>query len=159
MMTQHIGWEFGRTLPDGTKRYCNMTNGGPVFVYVKDGKIVRMTPIDLAEDDGASWTIEARGKKFTPPRKTTIAPHGQNAKSIVYASNRILYPMKRVDFDPNGERNCHMRGVSGYERISWDEALDIVANEIKRVKREHGPGAMASSHGSHHTWGNIGYYP
>ena len=24
-----------------------MTNGGPVFVYVKDGKIVRMTPIDL----------------------------------------------------------------------------------------------------------------
>ena len=42
-------------------RYCNMTNGGPVFVYVKDGKIVRMTPIDLADDDGASWTIEAQG--------------------------------------------------------------------------------------------------
>ena len=48
-------------MPDGTMRYCNMTNGGPVFIYVKDGKIIRMTPIDLAEDDGASWTIEARG--------------------------------------------------------------------------------------------------
>ena len=43
-------------------------------------------------------------------------------------------------------------------RISWEEALDIVANEIKRCKRDHGPGAIAVSHGSHHTWGNIGYY-
>ncbi len=158
MMTQNVHWEYGTRMPDGSLRTCNMTNGGPVFVYVKDGKIVRMTPIDLADDDAASWTIEARGKKFTPPRKTTIAPHGQNAKSIIYAPNRLLHPMKRVDFDPNGERNPQNRGVSGYERISWDEALDIVANEIKRVKREHGPGAMASSHGSHHTWGNIGYY-
>ena len=46
--------------------------------------------------------------------------------------------MKRVDFDPNGERNPQNRGISGYERISWDEALDIVAGEIKRVKRDHG---------------------
>ena len=32
--------------------------------------------------------------------------------------------MKRVDFDPNGERNPQNRGKSGYVRISWDEALD-----------------------------------
>ena len=43
--------------------------------------------------------------------------------------------MKRVDFDPQGERNPQNRGISGYERISWDEALDIVANEIKRQKK------------------------
>ena len=66
--------------------------------------------------------------------------------------------MKRIGFDPNGERNCKDRGVDGYERISWDEALDIVASEIKRMKRDYGTGAIASSHGSHHTWGNIGYY-
>ena len=66
--------------------------------------------------------------------------------------------MKRVDFDPNGERNPQNRGVSGYERISWDEALDIVANEIKRQKTVHGNGAIACSHPSHHAWGNIGYY-
>ena len=59
---------------------------------------------------------------FTPPRKTTLAPHGQNAKSIVYSPDRLLYPMKRVDFDPNGERNPQNRGKSGYVRISWDEA-------------------------------------
>ena len=66
--------------------------------------------------------------------------------------------MKRVDFDPNGERNPQNRGKSGYVRISWEEALDLVAGEIKRLKRTYGPGVMAVSHGSHHTWGNIGYY-
>src|SRR6516225_11143290 len=76
MMSQTVGLKIGIRLEDGTMRYCNMTNGGPVFVYVKNGKIIRMTPIDLDDTDGASWTIEARGLKFKPPRKTTLAPHG-----------------------------------------------------------------------------------
>src|SRR6266545_964760 len=158
MMGQSAGLQIGTRLADGTMRYCNMTNGGPVFVYVKDGKILRMTPIDFGADDPPPWTIEARGLKLTPPRKTTLAPHGQNAKSIVYSPDRLLYPMKRIDFDPNGERNTQNRGKSGYVRVSWQEALDLVAAEIKRMKRDYGPGCMAVSHGSHHTWGNIGYY-
>ena len=158
MLSQSAGIKYGRKLPRGVTRYCNMTNGGPVFVDVKDGKIIRLIPIDLTEEDGASWTIEARGLKLTPPRKTTLAPHGQNVKSIVYSPDRLLYPMKRVDFDPNGERNPQNRGKSGYVRISWDEAIKIVTDEIKRQKREYGPGAITFSHGSHHTWGNIGYY-
>jgi molybdopterin guanine dinucleotide-containing S/N-oxide reductase-like protein len=158
MLTQTIGWKYGVDQPDGSKRYTNMTNGGPVFVNVKDGKIVRITPMDFDDSDAGPWTIEARGKTYTPPRKTTLAPHGQNFKSIIYSPNRLLHPMKRVDFDPNGERNPQNRGTSGYERISWDEAFDLVSGEIKRLKEKHGPGVMASSHGSHHTWGNIGYY-
>ena len=143
MMSQTVGLKIGTRMDDGTMRYCNMTNGGPVFVYVKDGKIVRMTPIDFDDDDPAPWTIEARGLKLTPPRKTTLAPHGQNAKSIVYSPDRLLYPMKRVDFDPNGERNPQNRGKSGYVRISWDEAIELVTDEIKRQKRE--PTAPAAS--------------
>jgi trimethylamine-N-oxide reductase (cytochrome c) len=158
MMSQSVGLQYGTRMPDGTMRYCNMTNGGPVHIYVRHGKIIRMTPIDLTEEDGASWTIEAKGVKLTPPRKTTLAPHGQNAKSIVYSPDRLLYPMKRVDFDPNGARNPQNRGKSGYVRISWEEAIKIVTDEIKRQKREYGPGCIAVSHGSHHTWGNIGYY-
>ncbi|MGE5540595.1 MAG: molybdopterin-dependent oxidoreductase [Gemmatimonas sp.] len=158
MLTQTIGWQYGIKQADGSMRYTSMTNGGPVFVNVKDGKIVRITPIDFDDSDAGPWTIEARGKKYTPPRKTTLAPHGQNFKSIIYAPNRLLHPMKRVDFDPNGERNPQNRGISGYKRISWDEAFDLVASEIKRLKEKYGPGVMASSHGSHHTWGNIGYY-
>ena len=66
--------------------------------------------------------------------------------------------MKRVDFDPDGERNPQNRGKSGYVRISWDEAFDIVAKEINRQKRVHGPGAIAFPMSSHHQWGNVGYY-
>jgi anaerobic selenocysteine-containing dehydrogenase len=139
------------------ERLTSGTTGGPVFVYVQDGKIVRITPMDLDETDAPSWTIEARGQKFTPPRKTSIAPYSLSWRSMVYSSSRNLYPMKRVDFDPTGNRNCTKRGVSGYERISWDEAGDIVAGEVKRIKREFGAGAILSTAGSHHLWGNIGY--
>jgi len=150
--------QFGTYMGDNTWRYTNGTNGGPVFVYVKEGKIIRITPIEFDDKDAKPWTIHARGKEFTPPRKAMLSPYTYAIKSMIYSPDRILYPMKRVDFDPNGDRNCENRGISGYERISWDEALDIVANEIKRIKREYGPGAILSGTGSHHMWGNLGYY-
>ncbi len=152
------GNKFGVRMPDGSMRYTNNSNGGPVFVYVKDDKIIRITHINFEDDDAESWTINARGKSFTPPRKTTVSPFTAALKSTIYSEDRLLYPMKRVDFDPNGERNPQNRGKSGYERISWDEAIDIVAKEIDRVKRTYGPGAIMNSSGSHHTWGHLGYW-
>jgi len=152
------GWKDGTAAGDGTTRYCTMTNGGPLFVYVKEEKIVRTTPIVFDNNDAKSYSIQAHGKTFKPPRQTSLSPHGMNWKSMVYAPNRLLTPMKRVDFDPNGERNISNRGISGYEPISWDEAFNLVASEIKRMKRDYGQGAIAHSNGSHHTWGNIGYY-
>jgi len=157
-LMQAAGIEYGTDVGSGVKRYTSNTNGGPLFVYVKDGKIIRITPIEFDDSDAQPWIIEARGKRFIPPRKTTVSPYTFAWKSMVYSPDRLLYPLKRVDFDPNGERNCKNRGISGYERISWDEATDIVANEIKRVKRDYGPGAIMSSSGSHHTWGHIGYW-
>lgn len=152
------GWRHGEKMPDGTTRYTNLTNGGPIFVYVKDGRLVRTTPIELTDKDAPSWTIEARGKRFTPERVATVSPHALAMKSLVYSDKRILYPMKRVDFDPNGERNPQNRGISGYERISWDEAVDIVVSEIRRMKAQHGPGAIAIASPAHHQWGNVGYW-
>ncbi|MEI6669269.1 MAG: molybdopterin-dependent oxidoreductase [Acidobacteriota bacterium] len=150
-------WTAGTDMGDGVTRYTNGTNGGPIFVYAKDGKIIRTTPIDFDDTDAPSWSITARGKTFTPPRRMTLAAHGACQKSMVYSKDRLLYPMKRVDFDPNGARNPQNRGISGFERISWDEALDLVAGEIKRAKAV-GPGAIAVDHGSHHQWGNLGHY-
>ena len=152
------GVRYGTDMGNGEVRYTTNSNGGPLFVYVREGKIVRITPIDFDNKDAPSWTIFARGKSFTPPRRTTISPHAQVFKSMIYSPDRLLYPMKRVDFDPKGERNPEKRGISGYERISWEEALDIVAGEIKRVKRVHGPGAILNGSGSHHLWGILGYW-
>lgn len=157
-MVTSAGWKYGTRLRDGTTRYTNLTNGGPVHVYVKDGRIIRTTPVDLDNTDAASWTIKARGHVFQPKRQATVSPHALTLKSLVYSDQRLLYPMKRVDFDPNGERNIQNRGISGYVRISWDEALDIVTSEILRMKREHGPGAISVLHAAHQQWGNINYW-
>ncbi len=152
------GTGYGTDMGKGVTRYTSNTNGGPVFVYVKDGKIIRITPIDFDDKDAQPWTIRARGKTFTPPRRTTISPYTLVFKSMIYSPDRILYPMKRVDFEANGNRNCGNRGTSGYVRISWEEALDTVANEIKRVKKTYGPGAILNGSGSHHLWGVLGYW-
>ncbi|MGA3128434.1 MAG: molybdopterin-dependent oxidoreductase [Candidatus Korobacteraceae bacterium] len=149
---------YGVKVSNGETRFTSNTNGGPVFVYVKDDKIIRITNINFDENDPQPWTIHARGKTFTPPSKTTVDAYTLAWKSMVYSQDRILSPMKRVDFDPKGERNPQNRGVSGYEKISWDEALDIVAGEILRVKQQYGPGAIMNGSGSHHTWGNLGYW-
>jgi len=152
-----VTWKAGTDMGNGEVRYTSGTNGGPIFVYVKDGKVVRTTPIDFDETDAPSWSIEARGKTFTPPRRTTLGAHGACQKSMLYSKARLLYPMKRVDFDPEGERNIQNRGKSEFVRISWDEALDIVVKEIKRAKAV-GPGAICVANGSHHQWGNLGHY-
>jgi len=152
------GWRYGEPMSDGSHRYTQMTNGGPLHVYVKDGRIVRTNIIEFTEDDQCGWTMTARGRSFSPRKKALVAPHALSMKANVYSDKRLLYPMKRVDFDPNGERNPQNRGKSGYARISWDEALDIVSNEIMRQKQVHGPGSIALAHPSHHQWGNVGYY-
>ena len=69
------GTKYGTEMGDGVMRYTSNTNGGPIFVYVKDNKIIRITPIEFDDTDAPSWTIHARGKRFTPPRKTTVSPH------------------------------------------------------------------------------------
>ena len=70
-MINTAGLEFGTVMRDGTQRYTTISNGGPLFVFVKDGRIVRTTPIDLEPGDAPSWTIRARGRSFTPQRRAT----------------------------------------------------------------------------------------
>jgi trimethylamine-N-oxide reductase (cytochrome c) len=149
---------YGTKMPNGETRYTTGTNGGPLFVYVKDDKIVRVTPMDFDDGDADPWTIHAKGKTFTPPKRATATAYALGWKSLVYSPDRVLHPMKRIDWDPGGERNEQNRGISGYERISWDEAFTLVSSEIIRVKQTHGPGSVFWSRGSHHLWGNMGYF-
>jgi anaerobic selenocysteine-containing dehydrogenase len=126
-------------------------------VTVDDGVITRMRPLRLTEEDGGHWTIEAKGKKFSDPRKTTINTFNIAERTRVYSENRIKYPMKRKNFDPNGERHPELRGKDEYERITWDEALDLVTSEIKRVQGTYGKAAITAYVSSHHNYGLLYY--
>jgi anaerobic selenocysteine-containing dehydrogenase len=127
--------------------------GGAASVAdMKNGKIVRLRPLHYDwkydPDKLNAWKIEARGKTLEPRMKTLSPAFGTAYKKRVYSPNRILYPLKRVDWDPNGERNPQNRGVSKYERISWDEATDIIVSELKRVRAKYGPfGVLAQCDG------------
>lgn len=140
-----------------TKVFTSCTNAGPISVYVKGGKVVRIRPLVADEVDFQPWTIEAGGQKYSPPKKFNVAPYVLTERNRLYSEDRIKYPLKRIDFDPNGKRNPQSRGTSAYERISWDEALDIVAGEIERVQTAYGPSALTALTSSHHNWGMVGY--
>ena len=66
-----------------------------------------------------------------PPRKEVQMPLAIAHKQRVHSENRVRYPMVREDWSPENP-NASMRGVSGYKRIGWDEATDIIAGELKR---------------------------
>jgi trimethylamine-N-oxide reductase (cytochrome c) len=127
--------------------------GTPCSIDVKDGKIARVRPLhyDSAYDpeDLKFWQYNVKGKVFKPFTKSLPAPFMMAYKKRTYSPNRIKYPVKRVDWDPNGERNPQNRGISKYVRISWDEAADLIASEIRRVHKEYGPMAVLAQADGH----------
>ena len=139
------------------KVFTNLTNSGPVSVYVTDGKITRVRPLVVDEGDYKPWVIKAGDRRFSPPKKPTLSPYIHAERRRIYSDERIKYPMKRVDFDPKGERNPQNRGKSRYERISWDEALTLVTGELRRVQDTYGGSAISGCTSSHHNWGIVGY--
>ncbi|MEL1133655.1 molybdopterin-dependent oxidoreductase [Desulfitobacterium sp. THU1] len=62
---------------------------------------------------------------------------GRSQRHQVFGADRLKYPMKRKNWEPGGG-NKELRGKDEWVRISWDEALDLVAKELKRIKEKHG---------------------
>ena len=100
---------------------------GPPTVVDSDenGKLIRVRPFHYDEyvdwDKKNPWKIEERGSVFKPPKRTVHGAFYLGYKKRVYSANRVKWPLKRVYWDPNGERNPQTRGKSGYVRISlWE---------------------------------------
>ncbi len=56
----------------------------------------------------------------------------------VYAPDRLLYPMRRRAGVPKGSL-ADGDEMRAFERISWDEALDIIAHKLQAISDTHGP--------------------
>ena len=66
-----------------------------------------------------------------------ICVKGSAAPEIVYSPDRLQYPMRRTR--PKGEKD------PGWVRISWDEAMALVASRLLDIKARYGPEAVVFS--------------
>jgi molybdopterin-containing oxidoreductase family molybdopterin binding subunit len=85
--------------------------------HVREGKAVYFAPAEVDDYRYGYHRCCLRGLS-----------HAQR----IYSKERIKYPMKRV-----GER-----GEGAFERITWEEALDTIESEFKRIQQEHGKEAI-----------------
>jgi anaerobic dimethyl sulfoxide reductase subunit A len=97
-------------------------------VYVVDGVVVRQKTDDTHPD--SPDFPQMRG-----------CARGRSQRRVVFGADRLKYPMKRKNWAPGGG-NKELRGRDEWVRISWDEALTIVASEIKRIKETYGNEAI-----------------
>lgn len=65
-------------------------------------------------------------------------PRWKIAKEIFYSPTRTTFPMKRV-----GER-----GENRWKQISWDQALDEIAERLSSIRDRYGAEAVAHQHGT-----------
>ena len=111
----------------------------PSAVDIKNGKMVRIRPLhydwQYTLEELNPWKLTVRGKEFKPILKSLQTPFALAYKKRTYSPNRIKYPLKRVDWDPKGERHPENRGKSKYKRISWDEATNIIVSEINVYRK------------------------
>jgi len=108
------------------KTACRACHGGcGAIITVDDGRVVKIEP----DPD-------------SPMSKGRLCPKGLAGIDLLYDESRLKYPMKRA-----GER-----GEGKWERVSWDEAYDMIAENIEEVKREYGirSVALAQGTGRHH---------
>lgn len=73
---------------------------------------------------------------------------GRSQRHQCFGADRLKYPMKRKHWQPGGGDKS-LRGKDEWERISWDEALDYVAAELKKAYQDHGPSSILIPN-----WGN-----
>lgn len=141
-------------------------NNNPVRVDTRAGKILRVRPMHLEEEGFAKdylkpYKIEVEGEVLELPTLSTAGAGAYSYKKRVYSNNRILYPLKRVDWEPGGDLakiNPQNRGKSKYKRITWDEATTIIASEIKRIHDKYGLFAVFAQ-GDGHGEGKVVHGP
>ena len=76
--------------------------------------------------------IKVAGMKESPVNAGAVCPKGQAAPQWVYSPDRLKYPLKRVG----------KKGEGKFQQITWDEAIEIVADTLKRQKEKYGPESL-----------------
>lgn len=90
--------------------------GCGINCYVRDGKLVRI-----------------EGMKESPVNMGKLCPKAYASVQWLYSPQRLKYPLRRTG----------KKGEGKFERISWNEALDTIAQKLKEQKNKYGPESLA----------------
>ena len=95
--------------------------GCGVLLYVKDGKLVKV-----------------EGDPDFPLNRGRLCPRCLALPQVVYHPDRLKYPLKRAGG----------RGEGNWERITWEEAYDTIAEKFDTIRRECGAESVIFGHGT-----------
>src|SRR5712692_8819061 len=112
----------------------NHSHWGAFLAEVEHGRVVGVRPFE--HDPDPSPLLEA-------------------IPDAVHSSNRIAQPVVREGWLARRPGHGEGRGRERFVPVTWERALDLVADELDRVKRAHGHSAiMGGSQG----WGSAGIF-
>lgn len=96
---------------------CNHNCGGRcrLKAHMRDGKVVHISTDDLPDSER------------NPQLRACLK--GRSAHNRIYHPDRLKYPLKRVGKREEGR----------FERITWDEAIDLMAEHLKTSIDTYGP--------------------
>ncbi len=87
-----------------------------IRAHMRDGVVTQITTLPDNELDPQMPVMRA-------------CVRGRGYRKFVYHPDRLKYPMKRVG----------KRGEGKFERISWEEATTLIADNLKRITQQYGP--------------------
>jgi anaerobic selenocysteine-containing dehydrogenase len=101
------------------KTICAICEGGAtscgVNAYIKDGNVIKV-----------------EGMKEFPQNRGTLCAKGNANRQYIYNKDRLLSPMRRTGNRKSGN----------FEKITWAEAYDTIAEKLLSIKAESGPEAV-----------------
>ena len=98
---------------------CRQCHGGcGVIAHVKDGKVIKV-----------------EGDPDSPISNGTLCSKGLSVTQLTYHPDRILHPMRKT-------------AQGGWDRITWDEALDTIAEKFNAVIDAYGPESIVIGQGT-----------
>src|SRR5262245_62830586 len=103
--------------------YCALcTAHCATIATVEQGRVTRLDP------------------DYDHPNGGVMCLKGKAAPELVYNSERLNYPLKRTRPKTNTE--------PGWQRVSWDEALNDIAHRLKIIRERDGAKAIALGKGT-----------
>lgn len=114
------GSSAGKELVYRTGHSNNCDGACGHLVHVVDGRVTMVGP--------AAWGTKTVSGDPVPTFHPRICARGLSQISNTYSPDRVKYPYKRVG----------PRGSGKWQRISWDEATSLIAENFTRIQKKYG---------------------